>query len=117
MARIVEVVAPPGAAITVGVTGSSLPAPVRFLVSSAAASLAGAILISTKRSAFTSGVMIGLALIPAAAIAAVAATMGEPGTAGKAFLRWLVDVALIASVSFAYFGLERFRWLKKPISR
>jgi hypothetical protein len=64
------------------------------------AGTSGAILIATNRSVLTAGVMIGLALIPPPAIAALALLAGEPAVAGAAALRWLVEalVVLVAAL-------------------
>jgi hypothetical protein len=75
------------------------------IISSAAASLAGAVLIATKRSVFTSGVMIGLALVPSASIVGMALVTGDIAGAGNAALRWLTDVVLILGISYAFFML------------
>ena len=77
------------------------------LLGSAAASMAGAILVATKKSVFTSGVMIGLALVPTATIIGMALVSGEPELAGKAFLRFGLDVLLIF-----IFSLIIFLWVQ-----
>lgn len=77
------------------------------ILSSAAAALAGAILIATKRSVFTSGVMIGLALVPSAALVGMCLATGDIASAGKAAVRFLVDVALVLGVSAIFFSLLR----------
>lgn len=77
------------------------------VIASAAASLAGAVLIVTKRSVFTSGVMIGLALVPSAAIMGMALVEGDFTTMGQAAQRWLVDVVLIFGISYLFFVIVR----------
>ncbi len=77
------------------------------LVSSAAASLAGAIMLCTKRSTFTSGVMIGLALVPSASLIGMGLAAGDGQLAIDATLRWLADVALVLAVSAAVFFIVR----------
>ena len=79
------------------------------ILSSAAASLGGAILIATKRSIFTSGAMIGLALVPSAAIIGMTLTTGDFALMGKAFGRFSVDVILILLIPLLYFYAERRR--------
>ncbi|MFC4726950.1 DUF389 domain-containing protein [Coralloluteibacterium thermophilus] len=76
---------------------------------SAAAALAGALLIVTKRSTFTSGVMIGLALVPSASLVGMELVAGNPEASARAALRWLTDVALVLAVSAAVFAWERRR--------
>lgn len=65
------------------------------IVSSAAASVAGVLLIATKRSVFSSGVMIGLALIPASAIIGMSLIEGNFQLTLKALLRFALDVGLV----------------------
>lgn len=80
------------------------------VIASAAASLAGAVLIATKRSVFTSGVMIGLALVPSASIIGMALVEGDVETMGAATKRWLVDIALILGISYLFFaGIKALR--------
>ncbi|QCR21377.1 DUF389 domain-containing protein [Pontibacter sp. SGAir0037] len=75
------------------------------VVASAAAGLAGAIMIATKRSIFTSGVMIGLALVPSASLIGMALVTGDVASAGQAAIRWLVDVLLVLASSFIVFSI------------
>jgi hypothetical protein len=84
------------------ITGSSL-------LSSAAASLGGAILIATKRSIFASGVMIGLALIPSAAIIGMGLVTADLVLMAKAFSRFSVDIGLVLTIPLLFFAWERHR--------
>lgn len=77
------------------------------LLASAAAALAGALLIASNRSVFTSGVMIGLALVPTAAITGMAAVMGEPTLAFDALLRFLADVAIVFVVALVALAVDQ----------
>ena len=79
------------------------------LATTAAAALAGALLIVTKRSTFTSGVMIGLALVPSAALVGMFLVEGDVARAASAGMRWGADVLLILTISAAVFGWERAR--------
>jgi hypothetical protein len=79
------------------------------LLASAVSALAGAILLATNRSIFTSGVMIGLALVPAAALIGLALTVGHWELAGKAFLRFGLDVLLVLVIPLLFFYRERVR--------
>ncbi len=51
---------------------------------SCAAAVGGALLLASNRSALTSGVMIALALVPAASLVPLALLAGEPSIAGRA---------------------------------
>lgn len=77
------------------------------LLVSGLASVAGALLIATNRSVLTAGVMIGLALVPAASIAVMAALVADWHAAGAAALRWLVEVGIVTLGSLAVFGWKR----------
>ncbi|CAN5920889.1 hypothetical protein BH24BAC1_BH24BAC1_17030 [soil metagenome] len=85
------------------------------ILTSAVSALAGAILLATKRSIFTSGVMIGLALVPSAAIIGLAFTVGDFGLAGKAFLRFGVDALLVLGFPLLFFYRERVRIHQRDI--
>lgn len=74
---------------------------------SAAAAIAGAVLIATNRSVLTTGVMIALALVPSIAIAGMAMVAGDLALAGKGLLRWIVDVALVIVVSMLVFAWKQ----------
>ncbi|NJK85468.1 MAG: DUF389 domain-containing protein [Bacteroidales bacterium] len=58
---------------------------VTSVFASSAAAVAGALILATRKSVFTSGVMIGLALVPTAAIVASSIINGDFQTAGKPF--------------------------------
>lgn len=77
------------------------------LFASAVASIAGAVLVATQKSVFTSGVMIGLALVPSAAIIGIAFVAGDYTLAGNAAVRFLLDVLLVF-----IFSLPVFIWAK-----
>lgn len=83
------------------------------IIASVAASIAGAVLIATKRSVFTSGVMIGLALVPSAAIIPLALVHGNFSLAGGAALRWVTDILIVFLVSFIYLLWEKKRLHKR----
>lgn len=74
------------------------------LLLSLIAAAAGAILVSINQTVLTAGVMIGLALIPAAALAGTALVSGAPSLAGQALLRWALDVLLVLLASLAVLG-------------
>lgn len=77
------------------------------IVASAVASIAGAILLATRKSVFTSGVMIGLALVPTAAISGFSLLAGNMDLAFFAFLRFLLDAAIVF-----LFSLIAFKWIR-----
>ena len=77
------------------------------LLASAVASIAGALLVATQKSVFTSGVMIGLALVPSAAIIPIGLIAGDFTLAGNAAIRFLLDVLLVF-----VFSLPVFVWAK-----
>lgn len=93
-------------------TTFSLPA----LLGSAFAATAGAALVATKRSVFTSGVMIGLALVPTAALTAIYLVTGDPASAAKAALRFAVDVALVFALSVGLFLWARFHFHQRDMN-
>lgn len=80
------------------------------IAASAAAAVAGGVLIATKRSVLTSGVMIALALIPAASLCSMALVAGEYSLGLKAFIRLLIDLGLVLLLSYAVLA-----WKKKQI--
>lgn len=82
------------------------------LLITSAASIAGVLVIITNRSILTAGVMIALALVPTATITGIALVTGELDIAGKAFLRWLIEVSFIA-----IFSLLIFIWKKSKVHK
>jgi hypothetical protein len=81
---------------------------------SAAAALAGAILLVCNRSVLTAGVMIALALIPTAALVGVGAAAGEWSVAGMGLLRWLIDVAIVALAALIILQWKKSSVLRRP---
>ncbi|WP_266206218.1 DUF389 domain-containing protein [Pontibacter kalidii] len=79
---------------------------------SAAAGLAGALVIAAHKSVLTAGVMIALALIPSAALMGMALAAGEWNIAEQAALRWLLDVTLVA-----VFSAIVFLWKKSSLHK
>lgn len=86
------------------------------LLVSAAASLAGAILVITMRSVLTAGVMIALALVPAAALVGIGLASAEPGVAAQALLRLALEVALVLGASALVFAWKRYRVERRRMS-
>ena len=69
--------------------------------------------MDTKRSIFTSGVRIGLAPVPSAAIIGLAMVTGDLTLALQAAGRLGLDVLLVMMVPLAYFMWWRVRFHKR----
>jgi hypothetical protein len=77
------------------------------IFSSAAATVVGTFMLITKRTIFTSGVMIALALVPAASLVPIGLIFGEFEMAGKAAIRFGLDVGLILVISYIIFSIKQ----------
>jgi hypothetical protein len=77
------------------------------VLASAAAAIAGAILVATRRSVLTAGVMIALSLVPAASLVGLGVVAGDLDIAGRSLLRWLIEVGLVAGASVLVFAWKR----------
>jgi hypothetical protein len=77
------------------------------LLVSAAASIAGAILLATNRAVLTAGVMIGLALVPAAAMMGIALVEWNMTLLTQGGRRLLIEIALVCGASFLVFMWKR----------
>lgn len=75
---------------------------------SAAAAVAGALLVASNRSALTGGVMIALALIPAAVLSCLAVFDGDYQLAGQALGRWSIEVVLVVACGYLTFLWKRW---------
>lgn len=84
---------------------TSITAP--SLIISAVSGIAGSLLIATNRSVLTGGVMIALALVPAATIAGMALVSWQINLFLISSLRWLLDAALVAIFSALVFYWKR----------
>jgi hypothetical protein len=84
-------------------TTITVPSVVVTIVSGAA----GAILVATNRAVLTAGVMVGLALVPGAAIAGLAAASGEFDLALQGVVRWLMEAGLVLLMSLLVFAWKR----------
>ena len=82
---------------------------VTSVIVSLVAGVAGAILIATRRSVLTSGVMIALALVPSAALVSIGVCTGRLDMAGKGLLRWLIEAGLVITTSALVFIWKRVR--------
>ncbi|PWC30383.1 DUF389 domain-containing protein [Teichococcus aestuarii] len=74
---------------------------------SLAAGAAGAVIIAAQHSVLTTGVMIALALIPTMTIVGMAVVSLEFVLAGKALLRWALDVVCVVAGGGSVFLLKR----------
>jgi hypothetical protein len=83
------------------------------ILTSMVAGIIGAVLIATKKTVFTSGVMIGLALIPTASLTGIAAVMGEWHVMINSFHRFIIDVAIVLATSIMVFLWIRLRYMKR----
>lgn len=70
------------------------------VLGSAAAAAAGGLLVATKRTVLTAGAMVGLALVPGAALAAIGLAGGRADVALGGALRWAIDAALVVALCF-----------------
>lgn len=82
------------------------------LVLAGFAGVAGALLIATNKEVLTAGVMIALALVPTAAITAMALVSGELALGAKSASRWLLEAGLVAAMSAAVFLWKRL-WVQQ----
>jgi len=86
------------------------------IIVSALAGIAGAILIASRREVLTSGVMIALALIPAATVASLGLITGRLDIVGKGLLRWAIEVGLvIASSALVFIWKRRYMQNRKML--
>ena len=70
-------------------------------------------LVAANRSLLTSGVMIALALVPAAAVLGMSLALGDTGTAAGALVRWAVDVGGVLLLSALVFAVKRATILQR----
>lgn len=80
-----------------------------------AGGLAGTLLVITRRSVLTAGVMIVLALVPTAAIIGMAAISGEMALVAKGALRWAIEVGGITLTSLITLVWQRQRIQRRPM--
>lgn len=77
------------------------------LVVTAVGGIAGALLVAADRAVLTAGVMVALALVPGAAIAALATVSGDFALAGKGALRWGIEAAVVLLTALAVLAWKR----------
>jgi hypothetical protein len=93
-------------------TSLSLPS----ILVTGAAGIVGALVVAMRRSVLTAGVMIALALIPSAALVGMALVVGSYDVAGRAGLRWLVEVAGVLLAGLIVFGWKQLAVQKRSTS-
>ena len=86
------------------------------LLVTAAASVAGALVVVMRRSVLTTGVMIALAFVPAATLVGMSLVVGDWDTAGRAALRWTVELSAVLLAGLAVFSWKRFAVQKRKTS-
>lgn len=84
----------------------SQPTPESLMVSFAAA-LAGAILIASDRAVLTAGVMVGLALVPAATLAGIGIGTGNAALVAQGLQRWGLEFLCVVIGSLLVLGVVR----------
>ena len=82
---------------------------VSSIVVTSVAGAAGALLIATNRAILTAGVMVALALVPGAAIAALAVVSGDFEVAGSGALRWIMEAGIVLLTSMLVLFWKRSR--------
>lgn len=83
------------------------------LLSSATAATAGVILTAAYRSILTAGAMVGLSLVPSAAMIGMGIVAGDLEFAGKALVRWLSEIGIVFAVSILIFSYKRLNIHKR----
>lgn len=83
------------------------------LLASLVVGAAGALLVAAGRAVLTAGVMIALALVPAAALAGLALAAGETELFRLGLLRWTTEVVLVLLASTPVFVWKRFAVLRR----
>lgn len=85
------------------------------IVVTSVAGAAGALLIATNRAILTAGVMVALALVPGAAIAALAAVSGEFEVAASGAMRWVIEAGIVLLTSMLVLFWKRSRVHRRPM--
>lgn len=78
------------------------------VLAAVAAGTAGGLLVASRRSVLASGVMVGLALIPSAALIGMSLFVWDLALAQKALFRFVVEVALVFTTSLAVLLSSQF---------
>lgn len=79
------------------------------LIVTAVAAIAGAVLIADDRSLLTSGVMVGLALVPAATIIDIGLAITDWQLLWLGLRRWLLEATLVVTAALLVFLWKRWR--------
>jgi hypothetical protein len=86
------------------------------LVVSLIAGTGGALLIATHRSVLTAGTMIGLGLIPAAALVGIGAVALDASLVARGLLRLSLEMALVVMTAVVVFGWKRARLHRRRLA-
>lgn len=86
------------------------------LLVSTVAGATGGLLIAANRSILTAGVMIALALVPAAALTGMALSVGDLTMFGKALLRWFIELLIVGLASALVFAWKRAQVQRRSIA-
>ncbi|HRK96385.1 MAG TPA: DUF389 domain-containing protein [Rhodospirillales bacterium] len=78
------------------------------VIVSVLAAVAGAAVLTSRRTVFAAGVMVALALVPGAAIAGMALVLGDVALAACGGLRWAVDASCVLVAGGSMLALKRF---------
>lgn len=71
------------------------------------AGIAGAVVVTSRRTLFATGVMIALALVPGIAILGAGLAYGEPGTALRGLGRWATDAVCVLAAAGTVLAVKR----------
>lgn len=77
------------------------------VIAAVLAGLAGGLVVNAHQTVFATGVMVALALVPAAAIVGMGVAAGEFGLAAQGLGRWTADTACVLAASGLVFGIKR----------
>lgn len=94
-----------------GLTGFGL----RPLLTTAAAAVAGAMMVASLRDLYVTGPLLALVLVPDTALVGAAFVAGEPALAGKSALRVLADVGMVVLFGCVVFLWKQVRFHRRRI--
>jgi len=84
-------------------TSPSVTAPLIAVV----AGVAGAMVVSSRRTLFATGVMVALALVPGISILGMGLAFGDVAMAGKGLVRWAIDAACVLLAGGTVLAVKR----------
>ena len=77
------------------------------VITSAAGAVGGPLLVVLNRRVLTTGVVVALALVPSLTLSVLELFAGDPVLAGRAALRWLLDVTFVVAGCALVFQVKR----------